>query len=67
MRDGRRVHKPLLGKPKRKRPRGRPKMKWEDITWDLKEIDYEDDCKTPPKIGLFPGSNEPSVFIMPVS
>ena len=37
----------LLGKPEGKCPRGRPKMRWEDnITWDLKKVDYEGDWKT---------------------
>ena len=46
MGDRRRVHKLLLWKPERKRPRGRPKIRWEDITWDLKEVGYEVNWKT---------------------
>ena len=47
MGDGRRAHKILLGKPERTRPRGRPKIRWEDnIIRDLKEVDYEGDWKT---------------------
>ena len=34
-------------KTRRKHPRDRPKIKWEDdIIWDLKEVDYEGDWKT---------------------
>ena len=30
-----------------KHPYSRPKIRWEDnIIWDLKEVDYEDDWKT---------------------
>ena len=37
----------LLGKPESKRPRGRPKIRWENnIIWDLKEVEYESDWKT---------------------
>ena len=44
--DERRAHKLLLEKPEGKRPLGRPKIRWEDnITWDLKEVDYESDWK----------------------
>ena len=43
----RRAHKLLLGKPKGKRPRGKPKIRWEDNIRDLKEADYEGDWKTP--------------------
>ena len=47
MGDGRRAHKLLLGKPKGKHPPGKPKIRWEDnITWDLKDVDYEGDWKT---------------------
>ena len=43
---GRTAHKLLLGKSEVKRPRGRPKIRWEDnIFWDLKEVDYEGDWK----------------------
>ena len=46
MGDERRTHKLLLGKPEGKRPRGRPKIRWEDnIIWDLKEVNYEHDWK----------------------
>ena len=44
MEDGRRTYKLLVGKPEGKRPPGRPKMRWEDnITWDLKAVDYNGD------------------------
>ena len=47
MGDGRRAHKILLGKPEGTRPRGRPKIRWEDnIIRDLKEVDCECDWKT---------------------
>ena len=47
MEDERRTHKLLLGKPDGTRPRGRPKIRWEDnITRDLKEVDYEGNWKT---------------------
>ena len=46
MEDGRRAQKLLVGKPEGKRPRGRPKMRWEDnIIRDLKEVGYEGDWK----------------------
>ena len=36
-----------LGKPEKKCPYGRPKIRWEDnIIWDLKVEDYEGDRKT---------------------
>ena len=45
--DGRRAYKILLGKPEGTRPRGRPKIRWEDnIVRDLKEVDYEGDWQT---------------------
>ena len=47
MGDGRRARKILIGKPEGTRPRGRPKIRWEDnIISDLKEVDYEGDWKT---------------------
>ena len=47
MGDGRNTHMLLLEKSERKRPRGRPKIGWEDnIIRDLKEVDYEVDWKT---------------------
>ena len=47
MRDGRRSHKILIGKPEGIRPRGRPNIRWENnIIRDLKEVDYESDWKT---------------------
>ena len=47
MGDGRKAHKIFLGKPEEIRPRGRPKIRWEDnIIRDLKEVDYEGDWKT---------------------
>ena len=46
MGDRRRAHKILLRKPEGKRPRGRPKIRWEDnIVRDLKEVDYEGNWK----------------------
>ena len=33
----------LVGKPEVKRPHGRPKLRWEDIKIDLKEIFWKDD------------------------
>ena len=43
----RRAHKLPLGKPEGEGQLGRPKIRWEDnIICDLKEINYEDDCKT---------------------
>jgi hypothetical protein len=37
--DGRDVYRSLAGKPKRKRPLGRPRYKWDDnIKMDLQEI-----------------------------
>ena len=45
--DGRRAQELLLGKPEDKRPRGGPKIRWEDnIIWNLKKVDYEGDWKT---------------------
>ena len=45
--EGRRAHKLLLGKLEGKRPHIRPKMRWEsNITWDLKQVDYECDWET---------------------
>ena len=42
--DRRMINKILLGKPDGTRPRGKPKIRWEDkIIWDLKEVDYEGD------------------------
>ena len=39
---GRGVHKVLVGKPKRKRPLGRPRHRWEDnIKMDLQEAGWE--------------------------
>jgi hypothetical protein len=39
MREERKVYKVLLGKPKRKRPLGRPRRRWKDgIRMDLREI-----------------------------
>jgi hypothetical protein len=36
---GRSVYRVLVGKPKRKRPRGRPRRRWEDnIKMDLREV-----------------------------
>ena len=47
MGDGRSANKILLGKPEGTRPRGRPKIKWENnIVRDLKEVDYEGDWNT---------------------
>ena len=44
MGDGGRTHNLHLEKPNRKRPSGRPKIRWEDnIIWDMKEVDYEGD------------------------
>ena len=39
MREGRGVHRVLVGKPEGKRPLGRPKRRWEDnIKMDLQEV-----------------------------
>ena len=40
------VNRVLVGKPDRKRPLGRPKLRWEDnIKMDLQEVRYGDmDC-----------------------
>ena len=39
MGEGRGVHKFLLGKPERKKPLGRPRLRWEDnIKMDLQEV-----------------------------
>ena len=39
MREGRGVHRVLVGKPERKRPLGRPRRRWEDnIKMDLQEV-----------------------------
>ena len=32
------MHRVLVGKPKRKRPLGRPRRRWEDIKMDLQEL-----------------------------
>ena len=45
MREGRGVYRVLVGKPKGKRPRGRPRRRWEDnIRMDLQDVGlgYED-------------------------
>jgi hypothetical protein len=42
MGEERRVYKVLVGKPKRRRPFGRPRHRWEDgIRGDVREIDLE--------------------------
>ena len=39
MKEGRGVHKVLVGKPEEKRPLGRPRRRWEDnIKMDLQEV-----------------------------
>ena len=39
MREGRGVHRVLVGKPEGKRPLGRPRHRWEDnIKMDLREV-----------------------------
>jgi len=39
MREGRGVHRGLVGKPEGKRPLGRPRRRWEDnIKMDLREV-----------------------------
>jgi hypothetical protein len=39
---GRKLYKVLVGKPKGKRPLGRPRHRWEDwITMDLRETGWE--------------------------
>ena len=39
MEEGRSVHRVLVGKPERKRPLGRPRLRWEDdIKKDLQEM-----------------------------
>jgi hypothetical protein len=41
----RKVYKVLVGKPKGKRPLGRPRHKWEDgIRLDLREIGWGEGC-----------------------
>jgi hypothetical protein len=41
MGEGRKVHRVLVGKPKRKRPPGRLRRRWEDgIKMDLREIGW---------------------------
>jgi hypothetical protein len=43
MGEERKVYKILVGKPKGKRPLGRPIRRWEDgIRMDLREIGWED-------------------------
>ena len=40
MKEGRGVHKVLVGKPEGKRPLGRPRRRWEDsIKIDLQEVE----------------------------
>jgi hypothetical protein len=42
MREMRNAYKILVGKPEGKRPRGRPRRRWEDnIIMDLREIRWE--------------------------
>jgi len=44
MGEGRVVHRVLVGKPKGKRPLGRPRRRWEDnITMDLREVGGDGD------------------------
>jgi hypothetical protein len=39
MGEGRCVYRVLVGRPKRKRPLGRPRLRWEDnIKMDLREV-----------------------------
>ena len=38
MREGRGLHRILVGKPEGKRPMGRPRRRWEDIKMDLQEV-----------------------------
>jgi hypothetical protein len=41
MREDRKVHKVLVGKPKGRRPLGRPRRRWEDvIRMDRREIGW---------------------------
>jgi hypothetical protein len=41
MGEGRGVYRVLVGKPKRKRPLGRPRRRWEDYTkMDLQEVGW---------------------------
>jgi hypothetical protein len=41
MREGRNVYRDLVGRPKRKRPLARPRLRWEDgIKMDLREIGW---------------------------
>jgi hypothetical protein len=41
MGEGRNVYRVLVGKPERKRPPGRPRLRWEDgIKMDLREIGW---------------------------
>jgi hypothetical protein len=41
MREMRNAYSILVRKPKEKRPLGRPRHRWEDITMDLREIGWE--------------------------
>jgi hypothetical protein len=42
MGEGRNVYRVLMGKPERKRPRGRPRRRWQDgIEMYLREIGWE--------------------------
>jgi len=44
MREGRGVHRVLVGKPEGKRPLGRPRRRWEDnIKMDLREVGWGED------------------------
>jgi len=36
--EGRDVHRALVGKPEGKRPLGRPRLRWQDIKMDLREV-----------------------------
>jgi hypothetical protein len=38
MGEGRGVYRVLVGKPKGRRPLGRPRLRWEDIRMDLREV-----------------------------
>jgi hypothetical protein len=41
MEDWRGAHRVLMGRPKRKRPLGRPRLRWENIKMDLQEVGWE--------------------------
>ncbi|KAJ4444123.1 hypothetical protein ANN_05912 [Periplaneta americana] len=42
MGESRNAYRVLVGRPKGKRPLGRPRRRWEDIKMDLREVGYDD-------------------------